>query len=832
VIREKELRLALICYGGVSLAVYMHGVTKELWKLLKASEARKSGRAWNSRPEQDGRAWNSRPEEDARAGNSRAEEDFRNIEGDSEPVWRDLLDAIGRHVDLAVICDIVAGASAGGINTVLLSNAITLGHDLEPLTDMWLAEADVEKLLDPVARPQTQLGRRLAGFYKEPVAWAAARHSQSLASVDVPAVREEIAMKLAGFVRSRWFRPPFSGDTLTAMLDEAMDAMAAAPPGPSLLPPTLPFDLYVTVTDYWGVKAELAIHSPRYVAEREHRRLFAFHSPAVAQRHGLTHAPGPGARQPAAERPALLLAARATSCFPGAFPPATLGEIDRRLAATARAWPERAAFVAAQLASDRAPEDIALIDGSVLNNAPFGPAIEAVRLRAAHREVDRRFVYVDPNPGAEDALDTRAPGFFTVIFRSLADIPREQPIRDSLLSIGQLSARIRRVRSVTDAMTPAVDAAIGRAVGGRFFLLPVTRDRLAKARSRIQSRAAAEAGFAFAAYAQLKLRVVLEEASGLMARAAGLGPEEAAALHGALVEGAAARGAFAHDAATGRAPDASGYVRLLKQLDIGFRVRRLRFFIRRLSQAIVDTAEPRERASCERLKATLHAVAAPFQTRRAPADLPEAPALAQAVRAVLAAPAGEARLQAAGDAIDRLAESLGLSALDAEADRVLVDAIDDPGFGRPMQRDLVRAWLGFPFYDIAILPLMHEDAADSFDELKVDRISPDDAVALRAGGARTCLKGWQLNAFAAFFSRAYRENDYLWGRLHAAERLVDIVLSAAPGTGLDAALWKRLLFEAILGAERRRLTTIQPLFDELEGEVGAWRKMQGQAGTG
>jgi len=25
-----ELRLALVCYGGVSLAVYMHGVTKEL----------------------------------------------------------------------------------------------------------------------------------------------------------------------------------------------------------------------------------------------------------------------------------------------------------------------------------------------------------------------------------------------------------------------------------------------------------------------------------------------------------------------------------------------------------------------------------------------------------------------------------------------------------------------------------------------------------------------------------------------------------------------------------------------------------------------------------
>ena len=33
----RELRLALVCYGGVSLAIYMHGITKELEKLARAS---------------------------------------------------------------------------------------------------------------------------------------------------------------------------------------------------------------------------------------------------------------------------------------------------------------------------------------------------------------------------------------------------------------------------------------------------------------------------------------------------------------------------------------------------------------------------------------------------------------------------------------------------------------------------------------------------------------------------------------------------------------------------------------------------------------------------
>lgn len=37
--REKELRIALVFFGGVSLAVYMHGICKEVLKLLRASSA-------------------------------------------------------------------------------------------------------------------------------------------------------------------------------------------------------------------------------------------------------------------------------------------------------------------------------------------------------------------------------------------------------------------------------------------------------------------------------------------------------------------------------------------------------------------------------------------------------------------------------------------------------------------------------------------------------------------------------------------------------------------------------------------------------------------------
>ncbi len=120
---EAELRLALVCYGGVSLVVYMHGVTKELHKLVRAS-----------------RKFNERPAENPfRGGSARA---------DTEAVYFDALQelaAAGRRLDVSV--DIIGGASAAGINGVALSKAIAQDAELESLTKIWIEEGDFRKLL-------------------------------------------------------------------------------------------------------------------------------------------------------------------------------------------------------------------------------------------------------------------------------------------------------------------------------------------------------------------------------------------------------------------------------------------------------------------------------------------------------------------------------------------------------------------------------------------------------------------------------------------------------------------------------------------------------------
>ena len=451
--------------------------------------------------------------------------------------------------------------------------------------------------------------------------------------------------------------------------------------------------------------------------------------------------------------------------------------------------------------------DATLIDGSVLNNRPFGPAIEALRHRPAHREVDRRFVYIDPKPGAHaDTSNGALPGWFATVLRSLADIPREQPIRDNLAAISALSSRVRRLRFVVDGMTPQVDATIEAAVGTRFFLFKLTRERLSEWRSRTQTVAAKEAGFAYAAYGPAQAQPGRRGAGGAVdhARRSRRGAQRRGGAPRVVERGPRRRFRPCPAAATANGGVRSDYVAFLRTYDLEFRIRRLRFVIRRLTALAVAIEDPVERRAADSLKAALYAILAPYLERRRPAFYTDSD--------VLDAAAAATDPQAA---LDGLGRAMDLKPLDEATDARLVEVFAEK-LPAQFRRALLRAYLGFPFYDIAMLPLLEGDAIDEFDEILVDRISPDDAVAIRRGNT---LKGIQFNAFGAFFSRAYRENDYLWGRLHAADRLVDIVASALPeGQGVDALPFKQRLFKAILDTERYRLMAIPELIASLDTE--------------
>ncbi len=770
--REKELRLALVCYGGVSLAIYMHGVAKEIWKLARAS------RAFHDR-------------------------DLATLT-DSERVYHELLVQIGDTLQLQVIVDIVAGSSAGGINAVFLAHAIATGEDFGALTELWLSEADVDKLLDPDAAPTS----RWSKVYAEPLIWMAGRRYAELFEEVEPATRDEVRGKLSRLVRGRWFEPPFSGTNLTRDILGAFDAMAAAPPGPALVPPGLPLDLFVTVTDFHGHPERLRLHSPGEVVETEYRLTLAFHDSGQALPRVL------------GDVPALTLAARATASIPGIFPAFQLAELDEELAARAQPWPGRSAFLAGafpgRVARGEDLAGIALVDGGVLDNAPFGPAIAALRHRPANREVDRRVLFIDPTPGKTSirlrpGTDPGAPGFFTNIFRSLSDIPREQPIRDSLDALHAISRRTKRLRYVLDGMRTAVEAAIASAFGPGLALHAITPERIAGLRAGAHTLAARESGFTYPAYGQLKLSGVVESIAELLVAIGGhdTRPGGTEAVRAALWAHVRAEHITTVDAPGDPEADHVPFVAFLRAFDLAFRIRRLRALIRAMN-VVAATIPEAGRAQMEAVKLDLYALLAPFLARAAPEHLSAdvAPAAAQAHNDPAAALAA-------------LAAALDLRALDHETDNGFVAILDK--LPEAARRALLIAYLGFPFFDIATLPLHQDDGLDEADEIKVDRIAPEDTCYLRPGAGS--LKGARMNSFAAFFARAYRENDYLWGRLHAAERLVDIVLSTLPGDappapGLADTL-KAAAIRAILDDEAPRLTAIDDLIAALRYDLAA-----------
>ncbi len=770
--RQRELRIALICYGGISLAVYMHGITKEVWRLARASRNFHDG--------------------------------IKKVEG-SQSIYRELFEHIAseKRLKMRFLPDIVTGASAGGINGVFLSQAIATGQSLEPLTRLWLDCADIDVLLDSDARPFS----RFSKFWAQPIVWfALSRKGGAVERTVAKETRNEVKRKMSSLIRARWFAPPFSGTGFSTLLYNALDAMAQTERGPKLLPDGHPLDLFVTVTDFHGHLERLRLHSPRNVIETEHRLTIGFRKII-----------GRGKRL--ADPAELMFAARATASFPGAFPALTIKEIDKVLVRKGASWERRDAFLKRILPQQYAlgtAEDAVLIDGSVLANAPFSQALSALRNRPAHREIDRRFVYIDPKPDFQSIEqqknygppnDGEPPGFFATIFGAISDIPREQPIRDNLEMIEARSSRITKMRTITDALRGEVEDTVNKLFGHTLFLNRPTAKRLGNWRSKAQQKAALQAGYTYASYGQIKLAGIADEIAMTFADASDLKDKGALRdLREAILAELNRRGLSSISGEKGGATDSA--IGFFREHDLGFRIRRLRFVARRLLDEIAETGSAPQDAVVAMQETIYECLAKYLERETLCVDGNDYSDLA------------DQALPLTGPTLDLLAERRNLKEIDTETDAKLAEALGL--LPKEERRSLLLSYLGFPFYDIATLSLLQGEGLNEFDPVKVDRISPDDAQSIREGGAEATLKGIEFNSFGAFFSRAYRENDYLWGRLHGAERMIDLITTSLEGGDmLDEATirdFKKRAFIAILD-EETDLTADPSLVPKIRAEV-------------
>jgi patatin-related protein len=821
-VQEKELRLALVCFGGISLAVYMHGISKEILKLVRAS-----------------RALHGIRERAARASAQAADFfDPSDPEHDTEAVYFDLLRAVGRHIELRVIVDVIAGASAGGINGVMLARA--LAHDLPVahLRDMWLESGDVGELLATSRR-----ARSWSKPFMSPFVWALGWSGLSRTVLD-----PEVRRKLSLFVRSRWFKPPLDGHKMTKLMLDAVEHMGeSADPAASLLPAGLQLDLFVALTDFYGYQRVIRSHDPPLIREREHRHVLRF----GYRRFPNGEIESDFGRDNAA---ALAFAARATSAYPGAFPPAQIGEVDRVVRDAGGAWPKRSLFLAknfrpyAQAGLD--PLATSFIDGSVLNNKPFAEALQAIRNRPAYRQVDRRLVYIDPDPVQPPPPPSkRAPGFFATLKGALSDLPRNEPIADAVGGIADFNERVRRLRAIIDAARPQIAGLVTGLAESRLDG-PFGMEQIAAWRDAANERAAQDAGFAYRGYVRLKLdgaRAYVARLLSAICHRSEDSPESLAIT--AIVDAWTERRGIVYsdkdvghrlgrlvERIVGRSTDATPpWIGFLQAFDVDFRKRRLIFLIQglnRLYGLFADDGPSERHQQVDALKRELYRCLDRLRRYESPefysrmtceelqglfaaSQTPEDP---NAVRKH-ALEFAQRHEEAITRLIDRAAAQISLDAATHEVDTLLAE-LDMTRWALPARRELLVNYIGFPFWDILTLSVTSWRDLGEFDEIRVDRISPEDARTVARGGHS--LKGTTFLHFGAFFSRAFRENDYLLGRLQAVDRLIDIVCDSAGHealAGVDVEAIRRRAFEHVLRAEEAHLKHVPALVRELRAEL-------------
>jgi hypothetical protein len=281
----------------------------------------------------------------------------------------------------------------------------------------------------------------------------------------------------------------------------------------------------------------------------------------------------------------------------------------------------------------------------------------------------------------------------------------------------------------------------------------------------------------------------------------------------------------------------------LLAFDVDFRKRRLQFLIQgqnRLYQVLDDRgAEGHDPATIDRLKRDFYLCLEALR-RRESADFfsastrdmaetlfPTAPTAAQAKRLAGYAQAFVDHNAGALTAlIDRLATEIDLDAGTEDIERLLSRM--DPAEWRPAaRREVLVNFLGFAFWDILTFSVTNWRDVGEFDEVRVDRISPADVRTLREIDAAGNLRGTGFAHFAAFLSRTYRENDYLLGRLHGVDRLIDIVCDAAGiehrSDSIDIAALKKRAFEMVLDAEEKFLPQSRDLVAKLRRSIATIR---------
>lgn len=156
----------------------------------------------------------------------------------------------------------------------------------------------------------------------------------------------------------------------------------------------------------------------------------------------------------------------------------------------------------------------------MLNNRPFDHTVAAILTHTADHEVERRLIYIEPDP-KEPSLGPPNPGFTTTILEALVKIPAQQPIGDTLVRLAEHSQRALEIRALINAIEPKVQeliAELPKPSGAQIGPMSAPSsslelDTIEACADAVQDDAAARIGLGYGPYESIKTGEVISKLS-------------------------------------------------------------------------------------------------------------------------------------------------------------------------------------------------------------------------------------------------------------------------------------------------------------------------------
>ena len=579
---EREVRFAVVMYGGVSLAIYINGVAQELLNMVRATAPAEA----NSATPLIGESDKDRRELAGSAGVYRKLGQYlASADEDDDWEWAGATGGSNSPIRTRFVVDVISGTSAGGINGVFLAKALARNQKMDGLKKLWLSEGDLAKLLND---PLSVADLAEAGY-------AVQQPRQSLLN------SQRMYRKLLEALEQM----ADSSDP-TSVYDRGDGAQGASPLVSEL-------DLFITTTDIEGLPLPMAL-ADRVVYERRHRNVFHFRytAPAVSrhQRDDFV----------AKNDPFLAFAARCTSSFPFAFEPMRLQHINEVLESYSRyapaadpTHPDRrrwdrffseylrpGLFDLDKEARGKVPDGMPTTrdrvdspdqgvdrlrhsfqtrsfgDGGYLDNKPFSYATSMLMRRYADCEVERKLLYIEPSPEHPELLraDPNMPDFAENVRAAVLDLPRQETIREDIERLYERNKIVDRI------------AAYGREVDADVLLFnqkqPLSHDAFCAAGLGDMMDLY---GIGYGAYHRLKVGEITSFLAEVVTRDKGHDPESDA---GAAIRELAAAWRRARYKPTRLEKNDSRQTEnhFLVDFDIRYRLRRVIFLLRRVNDLL------------------------------------------------------------------------------------------------------------------------------------------------------------------------------------------------------------------------------------------------------